>query len=258
MLVGRALAGASSRGTDDLGGEADAELSALSAQAAGCVACRISDVRRNVVFGHGSSASRVVFVVDQPSYADDEAAVALSSEPAASLFATVLSAMGLQASDAYVTCAVKCRPRAGRSPFPDEAEACEGYLFQQIRMIAPDMICPLGNLGFRLVTGKPGSIGTLRGSSSQLTVGGKTIMVAPIYHPAAAATSPALTAQLLDDARELGRLLRAQSSHQSTGNNAIPLADKNLPVSPSQSTDKDGHEQLSFSTDADPLTGESA
>jgi DNA polymerase len=253
MSSGRALPGASSRGNDAVGGEADAELSALAEQADGCTACRISDVRRAVVFGRGRASSRVVFVVDQPAYHDEATGTAISSEPGRSLFLDVVAAMGLSESDVYVACAVKCRPRAGRSPFPDEAEACEGYLFQQIRLVSPDMICPLGNLGYRLVTGKPGTITTLRGTTTTLSVGGKQILVAPIYHPAAASTSTALTNRLLSDARDLGRLLRSSSA---SSEHAEQLAQSSQAAALSLAP-TDHHamqEQLSFALDSDPDT----
>jgi uracil-DNA glycosylase family 4 len=158
--------------------------------------------------------------------------------------------MGLTESDVYVACAVKCRPRAGRSPFPDEAEACEGYLFQQIRLISPDMICPMGNLGYRLVTGKPGTITTLRGTTTTLSVGGKQIVVAPIYHPAAASTSSALTDRLLNDARDLGLLLRSKSAPSEQADRPTQSSQEDAPsLAPIEHHNM--QEQLSFVLDSD-------
>lgn len=193
-----------------------ADLAMVADRARTCTACRIADVRTNVVMDVPEHDVRVVFVVDQPSYIDDQVGTHLARPSSREVFNDVVSAMGIHAHEAHVTSSVKCRPRHGRSPFPDEIEACESFLFHELRMLQPEVVCPMGPASYRLVTGRPGSIGKRHGQVQTITVQQTSMHVVPLFGFAAAATNDRLRATLLADVREIGQLMRA-SNHPGKG-----------------------------------------
>jgi DNA polymerase len=77
---------------------------------------------------------------------------------------------------------VKCRPPGNRDPRPDEVAACRPYLTEQIELVDPLVIVPLGNAATRLLLGTKEGITKLRGR--QFPYRGRS-MIVPALHPAA-------------------------------------------------------------------------
>ena len=87
---------------------------------------------------------------------------------------------------------LKCRPPGNRDPQPDEIEACEGHLFRQIELIEPKLVATLGNFATKLLSGKPLGITRVHGQEQETTLGGRRVLLYPLYHPAAALYTPAM------------------------------------------------------------------
>jgi uracil-DNA glycosylase family 4 len=100
-----------------------------------------------------------------------------------------------------------CRPPGNRDPMPDEIEACEPYLFQQIGLIRPRVIATLGNFATKLLSGKQYGITRVHGQPQQAQVGGRAVILYPLYHPAAALYTPAMLRTLEEDFARLPALL---------------------------------------------------
>ncbi|HEY9618357.1 MAG TPA: uracil-DNA glycosylase, partial [Microcoleaceae cyanobacterium] len=75
---------------------------------------------------------------------------------------------------------VKCRPPENRTPTVDEAEACKGYLLEQIRMINPKIILLTGATALRGLLGIKQGITKVRGQ----WVERDDRLYMPIFHPA--------------------------------------------------------------------------
>lgn len=147
-----------------------------------CVACDLARSRTTVVFGVGSPDARVMFVGEAPGRNED-----LQGEPfvgaAGRLLHELLGEIGLERSDVYIANVLKCRPPGNRDPRPEEIDACKGYLRDQIRMIAPDVVVTLGNFATKLLLRTETGITRLRGSAREWWLGATVI---PTFHPAAA------------------------------------------------------------------------
>jgi uracil-DNA glycosylase len=100
-----------------------------------------------------------------------------------------------------------CRPPGNRDPQPDEIEACEGHLFRQISLIEPKVVATLGNFATKLLSGKPTGITRVHGTEQETTLGGRRVLLYPLYHPAAALYTPAMLKVLEEDFRRLPELL---------------------------------------------------
>jgi DNA polymerase len=83
----------------------------------------------------------------------------------------------------YIANVLKCRPPGNRDPHPDEIDSCKGYLREQIRLIAPEVVVTLGNFATKLLLNTDTGITRLRGRHHSWWLGSTLV---PTFHPAAA------------------------------------------------------------------------
>src|SRR6266508_483643 len=107
----------------------------------------------------------------------------------------------------FVANVLKCRPPGNRDPMPDEIEACERHLFRQVELIQPKLVATLGNFATKLLSGKQLGITRVHGQEQEVTLGGRRVLLYPIYHPAAALYTPAMLKALEEDFRRIPELL---------------------------------------------------
>jgi uracil-DNA glycosylase len=100
-----------------------------------------------------------------------------------------------------------CRPPGNRDPVPDEIQSCEPHLFRQIELIEPRVIGTLGNFATKLLSGKQTGITRVHGQEQRTTIGGRDVLLYPLYHPAAALYTPAMLNVLEQDFARLPDLL---------------------------------------------------
>lgn len=194
-------------------------LPALDEHAAACTLCRLCRERTQVVVGEGPADADVLVVVDAPGYHDDRTGRLLTGAPGA-LLDEALELAGRRREEVRLTSVVKCRPPAGRSAFPDEVEACEGWLFRELALVQPRILVTLGSLSLRLVTGRNERLGDVHGTLLHAHVQGRDVGVWPLYHPAAAGQAARLVEELRADARALGRLLRGARSERAVSSDS--------------------------------------
>jgi DNA polymerase len=90
---------------------------------------------------------------------------------------------------------------------PDEIESCEPHLFRQIALIDPKVVATLGNFATKLLSGKPTGITRVHGQEQRTSIGGRDVLLYPLYHPAAALYTPAMLTVLEQDFARLPDLL---------------------------------------------------
>jgi uracil-DNA glycosylase len=100
-----------------------------------------------------------------------------------------------------------CRPPGNRDPLPQEIDACQDYLFRQIELIEPRVVCTLGNFSTKLLRGDPTGITRLHGREEVRRIGPRRVRLYPIYHPAAALYTPKMLEVLREDFARLPALL---------------------------------------------------
>ena len=98
----------------------------------------------------------------------------------------------MKREDVFIANVLKCRPPGNRDPQPDEIEACWPYLERQIDLIEPRVIATLGNFATKLITGSQTGITRVRGTPQVHELGGRTVFLFPLLHPAAALRTPSL------------------------------------------------------------------
>jgi uracil-DNA glycosylase len=183
-----------------------AQLLSYADDVAGCTRCRLAQGRTQVVFGSGSPTADLMFVGEAPGFHEDKQGVPFVGQ-AGKLLEKLLNGIGLERKDVYIANVLKCRPPGNRDPQADEIESCEPHLFRQIELIEPTVIATLGNFATKLLSGRPTGITRVHGQEQETTIAGRTVILYPLYHPAAALYTPAMLKVLESDFARLPELL---------------------------------------------------
>jgi uracil-DNA glycosylase len=182
------------------------ELRAFADVVAGCTRCPLAGGRTQVVFGSGDADADLMFVGEAPGFHEDKQGVPFVGA-AGKLLDQLLAGIGMTRADVFVVNVLKCRPPGNRDPMPEEIEACESHLWRQIELIQPRVVATLGNFATKLLSGRPTGITRVHGQEQETTLGGRRVLLYPIYHPAAALYTPRMLEVLQSDFARLPELL---------------------------------------------------
>jgi DNA polymerase len=169
-----------------------------------CKRCRLSEKRKNIVFGAGNSHARLMFVGEGPGYDEDQ-----MGEPfvgaAGRLLTKIIEAINHTREQVYICNIIKCRPPGNRNPKSDEIEVCFPFLKRQIASVKPDIICALGTFAAQTLLETKSPISKLRGSFYDY-MGSKVL---PTYHPAYLLRNPEKKRDVWEDMKKLMKIMGA-------------------------------------------------
>ncbi len=198
-----------------------AALRLYADEAAGCTRCPLAATRTQVVFGAGNPDADLLFVGEAPGFHEDQNGIPFVGQ-AGKLLDRLLAGIGLERSDIYIANTLKCRPPQNRDPQPDEIASCEPHLFRQIELIQPKLVATLGNFATKLLSGKPLGITRVHGQQQHVTLGGNSVLLYPLYHPAAALYTPSMLKVLEEDFARIPALIERSAA-------AVPVAVRHDP-----------------------------
>jgi uracil-DNA glycosylase family 4 len=181
-------------------------LDALRGEVERCSSCVLAETRTKAVFGEGDPGADLMFVGEAPGYHEDQQGRPFVGQ-AGRLLEQLLASIGMTREQVYIANVLKSRPPNNRDPRPEEIDACRPYLWRQIEIIRPKVICTLGNFATKLLSGDPRGITKVHGQPRATEIGGHRLYLYPIFHPAAALYTPANLATLKDDFLRLPELL---------------------------------------------------
>jgi uracil-DNA glycosylase len=187
-------------------GERRDQLVALYKEARDCTRCPLWEGRTQVVFGNGSADADLMFVGEAPGFHEDQQGLPFVGR-AGKLLDELLESIGLTRAEVFVTNVLKSRPPGNRDPQPEEIETCKPYLYKQVELIEPKVVCTLGNFATKLLTRSSRGIRSVRGRPQLHELGGRQVRIYPLYHPAAALRTPAVKNELQEDFARLPELL---------------------------------------------------
>src|SRR3954463_1197026 len=182
-------------------------LKAVFREASGCTRCpQLAQTRQTVVFGSGNADADLMFVGEAPGRSEDEQGLPFVGQ-AGRLLSDLLGEIGLERSDVFVVNTLKCRPPGNRDPLPQEIANCQDYLFRQLELIQPRVVCTLGNFATKLLRADPTGISRLHGQAEIRVIGTRAVRLYPLFHPAAALYTRSLLETLRADVARLPELL---------------------------------------------------
>jgi uracil-DNA glycosylase family 4 len=189
-------------------------LKQVYARTQSCTLCpELASTRKSVVFGSGNADADLMFVGEAPGASEDEQGVPFVGQ-AGKLLEKLLGEIGLQRSDVFIANTLKCRPPGNRDPLPLEIENCRDFLYEQVELIQPKVICTLGNFATKLLRDDKTGITRLHGQPELLAVGQRMVRLYPIFHPAAALYTPRMMQTLREDFQRLPELLAMPAPDQ--------------------------------------------
>jgi DNA polymerase len=184
----------------------DRQLDILNQTMHELCACELKKTALHVVPGKGSANADILFIGEAPGKKEDEI-----GEPfvgaAGKLLSELLATIDLKREDIYITNVVKYRPPNNRDPLPEEVADCWLWLQEQVKLIDPILIVPLGRHALeRFVPGR--KISEDHGKAFRRTIDGLGEHVYyALYHPAAALYNGGLRQTLFDDFKNISKII---------------------------------------------------
>ena len=177
-------------------------LEKIASEVIGCPLCKLSTSRINAVPGEGQLSSKIILIGEAPGKNEDEQGKPFVGA-AGRVLNQALEKADIKRDEVFITNVVKCRPPGNRVPENDERSICRQYLYREISLIAPKIICILGStayssiLGGKSITKNRGKIVERNGLKYFLTI-----------HPAAAIYNKELRSVLNNDLFKLSKEIK--------------------------------------------------
>ncbi len=174
-----------------------------------CKLCSLAKTRTLPVIGQGSHEAKIMFVGEAPGANEDKTGQPFCGR-AGSILSELLESIGMKREEVYICNILKCRPPNNRDPLKSEIIACTPYLYEQIKIIKPKIICCLGNFSVRFIMEKFGLEKMIQGISKihgQMYNGKNEevgeVKIVPMYHPAVATYNANMKSTLMEDFKVL-------------------------------------------------------
>ena len=169
--------------------------------------CSLKFSANSTVFGYGNPQAEVMIIGEAPGADEDrigEPFVGRSGH----LLDKMLSAIGLQRQDCYITNVLPWRPPGNRTPTDSEVAVCVPFLLRQIELVKPKILLLLGGRAANAILNDASSISQLRGRIIDYTAeNGTVIPTLSSYHPAYLLRTPTQKAKVWADLLRLQRKL---------------------------------------------------
>lgn len=146
-----------------------------------CTMCPLGFLgRKNIVWGEGNPDAKIMFIGEGPGRDEDEQGRPFVGR-SGKLLTKTLEGLGIKRADVFIANVVKCRPPNNRVPTEQESSICMGlFLYNQIKIIRPKIICTLGSSSTQALLGPDVKITKVRGKIQHKD----GITIIPTYHPA--------------------------------------------------------------------------
>ena len=187
----------------------ETKLAQIARRVASCEVCtELCQAATNPVPGEGDPEADIMFVGEAPGAEEDRQGrpfVGASGK----FLAEMLESIGLTREQVFITNIVKYRPPNNRDPLPQEKTACKEWLRDEIALINPQLIIPLGRhaLAYFLPDAR---ISEVHGQLFVQTFSDFGIRsIVPLYHPAAALYNGSLRITLKEDFLKIPGIIKS-------------------------------------------------
>ncbi len=186
--------------------EKQESLDVLNYQIRVCKKCRLSATRRNALIGEGNINARILFIALSPG-AKEDVQNSMFVGPSGQVFNRLLVAAGIDRKSVFMTNLVKCILPKNRKPKMDEITACNAFLNEEIAIIQPEVIVPLGYYATRTILTKYPNNPFAEGRSFKeingrlLTI--NRMKVLPLTHPSALLYNPSFEMDTIENYKKL-------------------------------------------------------
>jgi len=173
--------------------EKQESLDVLNYQIRACEQCALSTTRKHALIGEGNLGADILFVALSPG-AKEDIGNKMFIGPSGQVFNRLLQKSGIERQSVYMTNLVKCILPKNRKPSWDEIASCSSFLDDEILIIQPQVIVPLGYYATRSILAKYNA-DLSREDMAFKNVNGKLLVlngmqIFPLTHPSALLYNP--------------------------------------------------------------------
>ncbi len=108
-----------------------------------CRGCDLSRTRIRAVLPEGNARSAVMMIAQSPGEVENRTG-RMFTGPSGKVFDELLDSAGVSRSDFYLTNLIKCMLLKSRRPTRAQWDACTPWLEEEIRLVQPRVVVPLG------------------------------------------------------------------------------------------------------------------
>lgn len=173
-----------------------------------CEKCRLFKTRTNAIYGEGNLKAKIMLIAQAPGENEDREGIMFIG-PSGKVLDELLKSAGVSRQEIYMTNLVKCMLPKCRKPKQDEIQTCSQYLNEEIELINPEVLVPLGYYATNYIFQKYSISHLLKKEFSSVT--GKLLLakdkkILPLPHPAVLLYNPSIKQDLIKSYRKLGIL----------------------------------------------------
>lgn len=165
-----------------------------------CKACDLHKTRNKAIWGEGNPNAEILLIGEAPGADEDRTGRPFVGK-SGQLLDKIIAACGFNREEhVFLSNIIRCRPPGNRVPTENEVNACIPFLYEQIELVDPKIIIPLGATALkRLFKNDQLKITRLRGSWMEW----ENRLVMPVFHPSALLRNPALKRPTWEDYKKV-------------------------------------------------------
>ena len=185
-------------------------LESLNHRIRGCERCRLSVTREHVLIGEGNLDALIMLIALSPGEKENSENQMFIG-PSGNILDKLFHAAGIDRELVYMTNLIKCMLPKNRKPKMDEIESCSQFLDDEIAIIHPEVIAPLGYYATRTILTKyHADPPAARKDFSKIY--GKLFFsndqkILPLPHPASLFYNPSFESETIEKYKKLQTLL---------------------------------------------------
>lgn len=122
----------------------------LNKEIKNCNKCRLSETRKNALCGEGNLDAELMFIAQAPGYNEDSKGKMFIG-PSGKVLDELFEISKIKRQEIYITNLIKCLLPKYRRPKQDEIISCSKYVDEEIALIKPRIIIPLGYYATRYI-----------------------------------------------------------------------------------------------------------
>jgi len=192
--------------------KAGAELRDLGREIEACCQCSLASARHGVVYGSGSAGALLIVVGDYSAQSEAFSAATLFGAAEDAMLWNMMRAIHLAPEQVHVTNVVKCCPLAAEKPGEESIRSCQDFLLREIELVRPKVVCAMGEMAVRALTGAEDSLVRLRGRFYPCRLkhsAEEPVQVMVTFHPRFLLHNPDLKKAAWQDLQLIQRQLRS-------------------------------------------------
>ncbi len=124
------------------------------------------------------------------------------------MLAKMLKAIQLEYKDVCITNVMRCKPYQDIQPRSEHISTCAVFLKKQIEILAPVVLCAMGNVAARVLYNSGVPLSRMRGRFHHYTCGSRTFPLMVTYHPSYLLKNPEMKRATWTDLQLVQKKLR--------------------------------------------------